>query len=370
MPGIKISIDGDASGFLKSVDESIKATTGLGAGQIAAIGGVVGVAAAGIKVIGDFTQAAAEDRAEQEKLETVYKNTGAAVGDYVGSINSAIDAGAKKAFSDSEVRSGLQSLVTSTGDAQEANKLLATAMDVARFAGVDLETASKAVAKANEGQDASLKKLLPGLQAGKTATDTIANAQKLAAGSADDYAKSAEGMGKQGSDAFNEITESIGSAFLPILDELLPAILPIITALGDIIKLLVPILVPAIKVVVAALKIAIDALTTFLDIVKKIIDWVSQLIDALSKIKIPDIKLPSIPFLSSQGVSDLQSASATPYGPAPAAVGNVIININGDPATIEREVIRALRSYGRRTGTEIPGISDVSRRFRVDQRPV
>jgi hypothetical protein len=42
---------------------------------------------------------------------------------------------------------------------------------------------------------------------------------------------------------------------------------------------------------------------------------------------------------------------------SPAAAGNVIINITGDPASIQREVIHALRTYGRRTGNAIPGIS-------------
>jgi phage-related protein len=372
MPGFTIKIDGDAAGFLGEIDKSIKAATGLSTGQIAMIGGVAGAAVAGIKVLGDFTVAAAEDRAEQEKLNKVYDNAIIGIGDYTNQINAAIEAGAAKAFSDSEVRAGLQSLITATGDADEANKLLATAMDIARFANVDLETASKALAKANEGQLGPLQKLIPGMRKYKDVTAQVDEATKIAAGSADVYAKSTEGMGKAGSDAFNELTEAIGSAFLPILDELLPALIPIITALGEIIKLLVPVLVPAVKVVVAALKIIIDVLMRFLDIVKQIIDWVAKLIDTLSKIKIPDIKLPSIPFLSSatQGVSGLQGLGAMPFGPAPAAVGNVVININGDPAVIEREVIRALRSYGRRTGTEIPGVTEVSRRFaHIDTRP-
>ena len=118
------------------------------------------------------------------------------------SIDAAIEAGAAKAFSDSEVRAGLQDLVTATGSAEEANRLLGPAMDIARLAGVDLETASKALAKAHDGNDAALRKLIPGLEKGKTATDTIAEATKLASGQADIYAKSSEGMGKAGSDAF------------------------------------------------------------------------------------------------------------------------------------------------------------------------
>ena len=362
MPGISIKIDGDVKGLTSSLDEAVKATTGFSVPAIAGIAGVAGAAVFAAGKVAEFTQAAAEDRAEQEKLETVYKNTGAAVGDYTTQIDAAIKAGADKAFSDSEVRSGLQSLVTATGDAQKANELLATAMDVARFANVDLETASNAVSKAYAGQDTQLAKLMPGLKKGTDAFGTIKNAQDLAKGSADDYANSAEGMGKRGSDAFGELTESIGAAFLPVLDELLPALIPIIETLGEIISLIVPILVPAIKLLVQVLKIGIDAFKAVLDVIKQVVQWIQQLIDWLGKIKIPDlsgITNIKLPFLSSAAtsVSGLQAEGVSARTVAPATVGNVIINISGDPAVIEREVLRALRSYGRRNGQAIAGIT-------------
>ena len=148
------------------------------------------------------------------------------------------------------MRAGLQDLVTATGSAEEANRLLGPAMDIARLAGVDLETASKALAKAHDGNDAALRKLIPGLEKGKTATDTIAEATELASGQADIYAKSSEGMGKAGSDAFAEIGETIGSAFLPIMDEVVPALIPIIQELGELIKELLPLLKPVIDAIV------------------------------------------------------------------------------------------------------------------------
>ena len=75
--------------------------------------------------IGDMTKAAAEDRAEQEKLNAIYVAAGAATRRlHRRRSRRAIDAGAEKAFSDSEVRAGLQSLVVATGDAAKANALL------------------------------------------------------------------------------------------------------------------------------------------------------------------------------------------------------------------------------------------------------
>ena len=227
---------------IDGLDKQSKGLMGSMGGAGLAVAGLAVGATAAVAVISELTQAAAEDRAEQDKLIAVYNSSGAAVGDYTVAIDAAIAAGAEKAFTDSEVRAGLQSLIVATGDAAEANALLGPAMDLARFAGVSLEQASDALAKAHSGQDGALRKLIPGLEKGKTATDTIANATKLAAGQADVYAASAEGMQKKGSDAFGELGETIGSAFLPIMDALVPAILPVIEILAELIKELLPLL--------------------------------------------------------------------------------------------------------------------------------
>jgi hypothetical protein len=387
--GIKIKVDGDIKGWVDSLNDATKATTGFSIPAIAGIAGVAGIAVEAGAKIAEFTKAAAEDRAEQEKLETVYKNTGAAVGDYTGQIDAAIQAGQDKAYSDTEVRGALQDLVTATGDATEANKLLGPAMDIARFAGVDLETASKAVAKAQAGQDSQLRKLMPGLAKGKDATATLAEATKLAAGSADDYASSSEGMGKKGSIAFSELTESIGAAFLPILDALMPVLIQLIDALGAIIKAILPVLIPIIKILATVISTLLgvivnllgwlipklvpalnavgdvlnNAVTGFqkiIDMIKGVIDWVSKLIDALGKIKVPDIKLPSLPSLpftagvqAAAGISQFSAGSSGGGG----SYGGVNIYISGDPATIERTVIDALRTYSRRNGISIAGVS-------------
>ena len=172
------------------------------------------VVAAGAAIVG-LTEAAAADRDEQNKLELAVKASGAAHGDWAKQVDDAITAGQDKAFTDSETRAGLEALLTTTGDVTDANKLLEVSQDVARKSGVDLKTAADAVAKAHAGQDGALRKLIPGLAKGKTATDTIAAASKAAAGSADLYAKSSAGMGARASDAFSEIGETIDPCSCP-----------------------------------------------------------------------------------------------------------------------------------------------------------
>ena len=279
--GIQVAITGDTTGLQGALGEAKGGLQGFG-GALQALP-MVAVAAGAVAVgvaIADMTTAAAEDRAEQEKLLAVYENTGAAVGDYTTKIQEAIDKGAEKAFSDSEVRAGLESLVTATGDAQEANELLGPAMDIARLAGVDLTVAADALAKASSGAgDAALRKLVPGLEKGATAADTIREATELASGQADIYGKSAEGMGKKGEQAFSELGEEIGGAFLPILDELMPLMDPIVELLTELIKAVLPLLGPAVDIVVIAIKALVEILKAVVQGIKAVMQFIGDMVD-------------------------------------------------------------------------------------------
>ena len=174
-------------------------------------------AAAIVAGLGAMTVAASEDAAETAALTKVYANATGSTEDYSSAIDAAIAAGQDKAFTDSEVRAGLKPLIASTGDAEEANALLAKAFDLSRYAGVDLETASKALAKANEGSATALGKLVPGLEKTKDPLKAMAQATELAAGAADTYAATGPGQLAKVADSYGEIGESIGTSFLPVL---------------------------------------------------------------------------------------------------------------------------------------------------------
>jgi hypothetical protein len=165
--------------------------------------------------------AAAEDEAEQIKLTAAIAAAGAATAESTAQVEAAIAAGQARAFTDSEVRAGLQDLVTATGSVETATAAMAQAQDIARLAGVSLEVASSAVAKSYAGSDAALAKLIPGLEKGSTAQETLANATALAAGQADAYAASAPGQMAIVGDSFGELGEEVGSVFLPILKDLI-----------------------------------------------------------------------------------------------------------------------------------------------------
>ena len=357
--GLQIKVGADVTGLMGAFQAAAGGAGSLTDTLKATVASMGPVGAAGVAVtdalIG-MTNAAAEDRAEQEKLNAIYVAAGAATGDYTTAIDAAIEAGAAKAFSDSEVRAGLQDLVTATGSAKEANDLLAVAFDVSRLSGASLEDASKALAKAHDGNDASLRKLIPGLEKGATAADTIAAATKLASGQADIYAKSSEGMGKMGSDAFAEIGEQVGSAFLPIMDAVVPALIPILKLLGELIKELLPLLTPVIHIIVEALKIFIGVLTTLIGIIKQVLQFIGDMVD---KVRAAADLIGSVdlnPFAFPEG-----GGGGAPAGrgrgrsarSAGGGGGGTTVNVNVQSAD-PTEVVRAIRRWSRNNGGSGP----------------
>ena len=360
-----VEIIGDASKLASELDKA----SGQAGGFASSLAGVAGTAAkvagaaSAVAVVGaaivKTTQAAGEDEAQQKKLETAYRNTGAATGDYTTSIQAAIDAGQDAAFADSEVRDALIPLVTATGDAKEANDLLAVAFDVSRAAGVPLAQAADAVAKASVGQDTALRRLLPGLAEQETSTDTIAEAQRIAAGASDDYATSLEGMGKKGTDAFGELSEVIGGAFLPVFEAILPALVPLLESFGQLVTAILPLLVPLLQSTADVLVFVADGLTTVVGWVTKLVDWLRQAIDWVGRFldKLddigPNISLPSLPGIGNLAVAG--PAGATTRG-AGTGGGPVTVNVytTGDSIAAEKAVLAALRRVTRLNGGRLP----------------
>jgi hypothetical protein len=215
-PILAIKIIADASGAIKELDKVGKKTGGFAD----AVGAAALPAATIVTGLGAMTVAAAKDAAEQQQLAKTYETATGSTEDYSAAIDAAIKAGRDKAFTDTDVRKGLAPLITATGDAEKANEMLGPAMDIARLAGVDLETASEALAKSLAGQNRQLVALLPGMEKVKDPTEQIAIATALAAGAAETYAQTAPGQLLAVTDAYLELGESIGVTFLPLLKEM------------------------------------------------------------------------------------------------------------------------------------------------------
>jgi len=349
--GLVVPITGDASGLKNVLGDAGKEVKGFGgislatAAKVTLIGGVAVAAATGLFELG---KAAAADRDEQDKLIKTIQNAGAATGDYMNQIDAAITQGQNRAFSDSETRAALESLVTATGDVTKSTGLLVGAQDLARQAGVSLEQASDAIAKAYAGNDGALRKMLPGLAKGATAQDTITEAFRRSKGQADRFANSAEGIGARAGDALGELGETIGEAVLPVLDAMLPALIPIIQQLGKLIKAVLPILVPLLKLVAQWMGIVIDVIVKLVGWVSDLIKWLSDLLRPIGDVIDALASLNPFGGLIAQ-ITGGPGVGSTDTGGVGAPF-NATFNIYGDPAVVEATLVRVLNDYNRRNG--------------------
>ena len=201
-------------------------------------------------------------------------------------------------------------------------------------------------------------------------TEVLAAATKLAAGQADTFAKSSEGMKAKGADAFGELGETIGEVFLPVLDALLPIVIQLLQLFGQLVKAVLPLLVPILKLVGTYLTIVGNVLSVVVGWLIKLVRWVTDAIGALGRFldainPLKEISLPSLPFLSST-VASSAGLAASPFGADTRAGGpvssraSIVVNVytTGDSIEAERAVVRALTRASRlNAGLVVPALT-------------
>lgn len=192
---------------------------------VPATAALAGVAA----VIGSAVQAAIEDQAAQASLARQIKASTKATDKQIASVEDYIKSlGQSVAVSDDEARPALQSLIVATKDVTKAQDLLNTAIDISAGTGKDLASVSDALAKAYAGNMRGLQALSPELKTmikdGASLEEVLATLETNFGGAGEAAANTAAGGMKKLGIAFNETKESIGMAFLPIMQKLLPVV--------------------------------------------------------------------------------------------------------------------------------------------------
>lgn len=241
--------DNDVSTFGDKVSDF-----GKKAGLAFAAAGAAAVAYAG-KLAIDGVKSAIADAAAQEKLALTLKNvTGAteaqiaATEDYITKTSLAFG------VTDDELRPSLERLARATGNLQKAQELQTVAIDVAAGSGKSLEAVTNAMAKAAEGNTASLAKLGIGLTSAQLKTMSM---EQITAKLADTFENQASvkadtfaGKMARLQIAFDEGKETVGAFILDaitpmvetIVNRVIPAISEFTSNLGENLQ-------PAIKVI-------------------------------------------------------------------------------------------------------------------------
>ena len=250
IPKVKITFDADLDGLRKGVNGASNEVSGFGdkvkkfgkmAAAAFAAAGVAAAAYAG-KLLVDGVKAAIEDEAAQAKLATTLTNVTGATAKQIKAVESQITkTSLLTGITDDELRPSFERLVRATNDSDKALKLQSLAIDVAAGSGKSLESVTNALAKAQEGNAASLAKLGIGLSSAELKTMSMEEiTAKLAdtfGGQASEQADTFQGKMQRLQVAFDEGKETVGSfvldAITPLVSNFVDNVIPAVQKLGE-----------------------------------------------------------------------------------------------------------------------------------------
>lgn len=247
---LKLSILADVADLRAKMSQGSQEVEGFGskvsdfgkkAGLAFAAAGAAAAAYAG-KLLIDGVKAAVEDEAAQAKLAGTLTRVAGATSGAISEVEKWISAqGVALGVTDDELRPAFDRLARSTNDIEEAQKLATLAMDISAATGKSLESVSTALAKAQDGNVASLAKLTGGFEAadlkGKTLNDLLPTLTSNFQGAAEQGANTFSGKLERLQIAFGEAKETVGSfvldAITPLVTNLVDNVIPTIQDLAD-----------------------------------------------------------------------------------------------------------------------------------------
>jgi len=355
-----------------------------------------------VAVIGDSVKAAIEDEAAQASLARQIKASAGATDSQVAAVERFISSLAKSAaISDDEARPAFQKLIVATKDVTKATDLMNLATDVAAATGKPLVDVTDALAKAYAGNMKGLNSLSPEIKGmikdGASLAEVQAVLTKNFGGAGEAAANTAAGGMKKLGIAFGETKESIGQAFLPIMEKLLPVVqkfadwaeknpellAAVIAGMGILAVSILAVnaammLNPAVAITAgilalgAAIVYAYKKFEGFREVVRVVVNFVAAYVEGMVNGFIKGINLIIRGINLFKPGKDIESLKEISIGRmsepvAPADLGrngsanvaernnNVSINVyGGDP----NQVVAALRTYMRTNGAVPIRISD------------
>jgi hypothetical protein len=170
--------------------------------------------------------AAAKDQQEQVTLQNTLGNVTKATKAQRDSVERWIEAqGRLYGVMDSELRPTIGTLATATGSLTKAQELASLAMDISAARGLDVQSVSKALAKAYQGNTGALSRLIPGISKAALESknwNTIqAELARTTAGAASKAANTQAGQMQILKVQVSETTEQLGYAFMPVVKQIM-----------------------------------------------------------------------------------------------------------------------------------------------------
>jgi hypothetical protein len=316
---LKLSILADVDDLKKKLGQGEKEVQGFGNklgefGKKAAAAFALAAAAAAAyagKLLVDGVKAAIEDEKANAKLAATLKNVTGATDNQIDSVLAYTRATElATGVNEDQLRPSLNRLAIATGDVKKATDLQKIALDVAAGSGKGLEAVSQALAKAYEGNTASLGRLGIGLSSAELSAmsfeDITKSLSETFRGQADVAANTLQGRMDRLRLAFEDVRDTVGEKLLPIIEKIVNFFLndagpavdgirrkfePLTNALKDnkdeftaiwnfLNKYIVPILTGALK---GAVNGIVTTFTTLVNIVGKAVNFFQDLYAAYKK---------------------------------------------------------------------------------------
>jgi len=294
---------GDLTGFQKTT-EGVSKKIGLALGAISF--------AAVIRGLTDAAKAASEDAIAQNKLALqIQTSTNATDAQIKANEAFILSMSLEAGVADDVLRPALANAVRGTGDLTIAQNVLKVGLDGAAATGKPLETIMKALTQAQNGNTTSLYKLAPQLKKTKGGVDDFAKSVAGAAGTAaSPFAKFKV--------ALDEAKETIGAAFLPVIEKLIATLGPLITKVAPVLASLIEKLAPIFVTLVEALLPLVEMLLPpLVELLEALMPVILPLVKMLTQLLVPIIKIVVQQFKFWLGV----------FTPILLAVGKFVIGI-------------------------------------------
>jgi phage-related protein len=240
----------DVDNFTKGLDKGAKETKTFGdkitkfgkiAGAAFAVAGAAAVAYAG-KLLKDGVESAIADEKANAQLAVTLRNVAGATDETIAkTLEYTRATELATGVTEDELRPSLNRLSIATGDVSKAMELQKLALDVSAGSGKSLETVTNALAKAQEGNTASLVRLGIGLSAAQLKTmsmDDVTNSlAETFAGAADTAANTFEGKMTRLGLAFEDVRDTVGGfvldAITPMVETIVSKVMPALASFAD-----------------------------------------------------------------------------------------------------------------------------------------
>jgi len=231
---LKLSILADVDDLKKKLDTGSKEVEGFGGklekfGKIAAVAFAAAAASAAAyagKLANKDVKTAIEDEKANARLAATLRNVTSATENQIEKVLEYTRATElATGVTEDELRPSLNRLAIATGSVEKAIELQTLALDVSAGSGKGLEAVTQALAKAYEGNTASLGRLGVGLNSTELRAMSFEDITKSLArtfeGQADVAANSFEGRIARLRLSFEDVRDTVGEGLLPVVDRLL-----------------------------------------------------------------------------------------------------------------------------------------------------